>query len=390
MIKIRDKECFWLFLIAYTLIFIILINCFDLINKRKAELEKRLYNGHYENLVLIEGACDECKITAEEDDMGRISSMEYAAEDIVKHYDKGKRIIESLYNHNVTIYAYVSVHVNGEMSVDYQRAVFSYGDDLPYNIMKGRNFTKEDFDNHRRVALVSENSEKNLKKRNDGYYILIDNEYYHVVGIYESLDNTRDISFAYFPDNEKCYKRFYERFAENNLPMLAGIYIGSNSGNIREQASDAVGFLNNIEGITFQERIVDLSEVSVDGKIKFLCIIYGLLLFFCIVIYIQVISLFVKKRQRDYIIYRTCGCDNRYIARKIFAEMCPMLICSFVAVFVINSLYNIFIADKAWYGISVEGLAFIFVTTVILAYASIFVILMKIKRINLVEGIMDI
>ncbi len=390
MIKIRDKECFWLFLIAYTLIFIILINCFDLINKRKAELEKKLYNGHYENLIVIEGTCDECKITAEYDDMGRLSAMEYVAEDILKHYDKGKRIIESLYNNNVTIYAYVLVHVNGEMTADSQRAVFSYGDEMPYNIMKGRNFTKEDFDNRRRVALVSENSEKILKKRNNEYYILIDNEYYHVVGIYESLDNTGDIFFAYFPDNEKYYERFYERFAENNLPMLNGIYIGSNSGNIKEQASDTVDSLNDIGGITFQERIVDLSEVSVDGKIKLLSIIYALLLFFCIVIYVQVISLFVKKRQRDYIIYRTCGCDNRYIARKIFAEMCPMLICSFAAVFAINSLYNIFIADRAWYGMSFEGMAFIFVTTAILAYASIFVILMKIKRINLVEGIMDI
>ena len=390
MIKIRDKECFWLFLIAYTLIFTILINCFDLINKRKAELERRLYNGHYENLVLIEGTCDECEITVEKNDMGRTSSITYVAEDIKKHHDKGKRIIESLYSHNVTIYAYVLVHVNGNMRAEYQSAVFSFGDELPYNIMKGRNFTQEDFANHRKVALISENIEKNVQKKDDGYYILIDNEYYQVVGIYEPIDNKSDVTFAYFPDNKKYYERFYERFAENNLPMLAGIYIGSNSGNIREQASDAVGSLNNIEGITFQERIVDLSEVSVNGKIKFLCIIYGLLLFFCIVIYIQVISLFVKKRQRDYIIYRTCGCDNRYIARKIFVEMCPMLICSFVAVFAINSLYNILIADRAWYGMSVEGLAFIFVTTVILAYASIFVILMKIKRINLVEGIMDI
>ncbi len=282
------------------------------------------------------------------------------------------------------------VHVNGIVGESGQRAVFSYGNELPYNIMKGRNFTKEDFKNHRRVALISEKIENNAIKKDDLYYILIDNEYYQVVGIYEPIDAVSDVTFAYFPEKENYYNSFCKRFAEGNLPLLLGIKIGMNSGDINEATLDVADVLNEIDGISFWVDSVGTSEVSTDTKIRLLSIVYGLLLFFCIVIYVQVISLFVKKRQRDYIVYRTCGCDNRYIARKIFGEMCPMLICSLAAVFVINSLYNILIADRVWYGITLEGLAFIFIATIMLAFISIFVILMKIKRINLVEGIMDI
>ncbi len=334
--------------------------------------------------------CEECEKSAEYDAYGNIRSIESSWDEVLKHYDMGKPIIEKLYDRNVTVYTSVLVHVNGVIGESSQWAIFSYSDEWPYNIMKGRNFTQEDFDNHRRVALISENIEKNVQKKDDGYYIMIDNEYYQVIGIYEPIDNMADVSFAYFPEKENCYSSFCKRFAEGNLPLVFGIYIGFNSGDIAETASNVADVLNEIDGISFWVDSVGTSEVSTDTKIRLLSIVYGLLLFFCIVIYVQVISLFVKKRQRDYIVYRTCGCDNRYIARKIFGEMCPMLICSLAAVFVINSLYNILIADRAWYGISLEGLAFIFVTTVILAYASIFVILMKIKRINLVEGIMDI
>ena len=58
--KIRDKSLFWLFLIAYTLLFVIIVNCSDLINKRIAETEKKLHNGNYEKLAWIEAQCDVC------------------------------------------------------------------------------------------------------------------------------------------------------------------------------------------------------------------------------------------------------------------------------------------------------------------------------------------
>ena len=43
--RIRDKEFFRLFLIVYTLMFVIIFQCFDIINKMQAELKGRLYNG---------------------------------------------------------------------------------------------------------------------------------------------------------------------------------------------------------------------------------------------------------------------------------------------------------------------------------------------------------
>ena len=52
--RIRDKEFFRLFLIVYTLMFVIIFQCFDIINKMQAELKGRLYNGNYSNLAGIE------------------------------------------------------------------------------------------------------------------------------------------------------------------------------------------------------------------------------------------------------------------------------------------------------------------------------------------------
>ena len=57
--RIRDKEFFRLFLIVYTLMFVIIFQCFDIINKMQAELKGRLYNGNYSNLAGIETKCDE-------------------------------------------------------------------------------------------------------------------------------------------------------------------------------------------------------------------------------------------------------------------------------------------------------------------------------------------
>ena len=37
--RIRDKEFFRLFLIVYTLMFVIIFQCFDIINKMQAELK---------------------------------------------------------------------------------------------------------------------------------------------------------------------------------------------------------------------------------------------------------------------------------------------------------------------------------------------------------------
>ena len=35
-----------------------------------------------------------------------------------------------------------------------------------------------------------------------------------------------------------------------------------------------------------------------------------------------------------------------------------MFICSFIAVFIANSVYNVWLTDSVWYSISYEGVAF--------------------------------
>ncbi len=47
--------------------------------------------------------CEECEKSAEYDAYGNIRSIESSWDEVLKHYDMGKPIIEKLYDRNVTV-----------------------------------------------------------------------------------------------------------------------------------------------------------------------------------------------------------------------------------------------------------------------------------------------
>ena len=57
--------------------FVIIFQCFDIINKMQAELKGRLYNGNYSNLAGIETKCDVCMnhLKAEYNQAGELEAM---------------------------------------------------------------------------------------------------------------------------------------------------------------------------------------------------------------------------------------------------------------------------------------------------------------------------
>ena len=380
--RIRDKEFFRLFLIVYTLMFVIIFQCFDIINKMQAELKGRLYNGNYSNLAGIETKCDVCMnhLKAEYNQAGELEAMSIDVPDKHRqkeHLETAKMIIKAMYGRNFTVYSYANVRVSGMLQERSELAVFSLKDELPFNITKGRSICSDDLEKKARVAIVSEDMINTMVKKEEYYYIKINNEEYQVVGIYEPVADKADVCFAYLPQTEYQFEEFCRNFIDN---------IFSISNEIDEFISE----LEKISDTTFDIKVIDSSIASPNEKIKVLIIIYVLLLFFCIVVYIQVIDMFTKKRYKDYVIYRACGCNCNMIARRLFMEMLPMFICSFIAVFIANSVYNVWLTDSVWYSISYEGVAFMAGTSVVLVYMSIFIIIMKLRRINLAEGIMDL
>ena len=260
--------------------------------------------------------------------------------------------------------------------------------------------TKDEF-----LKLLGENGEmttlsddmiNTMVKKEEYYYIKINNEEYQVVGIYEPVADKADVCFAYFPQTEYQFEEFCRNFIDNIFSIsnmkwgIFGVYIGSENSFDINEIDEFISELEKISDTTFDIKVIDRSIASPNEKIKVLIIIYVLLLFFCIVVYIQVIDMFTKKRYKDYVIYRACGCNCNMIARRLFMEMLPMFICSFIAVFIANSVYNVWLTDSVWYSISYEGVAFMAGTSVVLVYMSIFIIIMKLRRINLAEGIMDL
>ena len=68
--------------------FVIIFQCFDIINKMQAELKGRLYNGNYSNLAGIETKCDVCMnhLKAEYNQAGELEAMSIDVPD--KHRQK--------------------------------------------------------------------------------------------------------------------------------------------------------------------------------------------------------------------------------------------------------------------------------------------------------------
>ena len=95
---------------------------------------------------------------------------------------------------------------------------------------------------------------------------------------------------------------------------IFGVYIGSENSFDINEIDEFISELEKISDTTFDIKVIDRSIASPNEKIKVLIIIYVLLLFFCIVVYIQVIDMFTKKRYKDYVIYRACGCNCNMIS----------------------------------------------------------------------------
>ena len=77
---------------------------------------------------------------------------------------------------------------------------------------------------------------------------------------------------------------------------IFGVYIGSENSFDINEIDEFISELEKISDTTFDIKVIDRSIASPNEKIKALIIIYVLLLFFCIVVYIQVIDMFTKKK----------------------------------------------------------------------------------------------
>lgn len=410
LFKIRDKECFLLFLIAYTFIFIILTNGFDLVNKWQYQIEHDSFKTDYDYDLGIQCGCTACEeVICIGDDGIEYSMIRYCEQAV--HSNMIKQILNSAYGRDETIYIWSFANINGYMAEKIVVYLLSYGEDWFYNIINGRNITKEDFENHDKIAIISDEIAQNAIKRGDDYYISVDNYDYKVVGIYESpgIDEP-DVVLSYFPDSASEAMSFYNKlsediigddFSERRSPLLRIGGDADNASRISKEADNIINELSQIDNLSCQIldwRLVygeDTSDLVYEKMIASIdniamSLIYIVLLLFCIANYAQIIGIFVSKRQRDYTIYRVCGCSNLRIVGYMLRELIPMLIYSFVAVFIINILYNVFFSDRVWYSITSSGICYIVVAGIGVITVSVLMILRKLKKINLVEEIMEI
>ncbi len=397
--KIKNNGYSFLFIIIYTLLFIVIINGFDLVNKWRYQAQHNYLRDTYYNHAIIYNWCDVCRESAEYDEDGNIVGGHCVCDRAV-HTEKAREVIEKLYGRDVSIYKCSWAEVKGSLTEVNITFLFSYDSSYFFNIIKGRNLTKEDFESHSRVALISSDIEEQAIKKDDGYYIHVGGILYKIVGIYEKANSEfiEDIVAAYFPDTEDENTILCKLLGEEIWVGDEGIkiFLGSDDENddiLFEKANAIAEEINSIENVSSKavRWTYENEETStVSEEVKLLGMINGILLLFCLMCYMQTISVFTLKKQKDYTIYRVCGCSNLKISFEILKELIPLIICSIFISVIFNVFYNILITRKGFYSITAESICYMIIAVVTIVVISICCILRKITRINLVEGIMDL
>lgn len=397
--KIKNNGYSFLFIIIYTLIFIVIVNGFNLVNKWQYQIKHGSLRDNYYNCANIYNWCETCLETAEYSEDGSIIGGSRVCDKAV-HEEMAQKILTKLYDKNVSIYISSWVKINGTLKDCYVYFAFSYDNPWFYNIIEGRNLKKKDFETHSKVAIISENIKDMVIKKNDEYYINVGGILYNVVGIYEAanVELMEDVVVAYFPDTEKENSTLCKVLGDGIWLGQRGIeiYIGSDDEDeetVYEKAksiSEEINSIKNVSSKAVKWPYIQENGNGVSEEIKLLGILNGVLLVFCLICYMQTISVFTVKKQKDYTIYRVCGCSNLRISVEILKELVPLLICSIVITVIFNVFYNIFISKKVFYSITAESICYVVLVVIMILIISICCILRKITRINLVEGIMDL
>lgn len=201
------------------------------------------------------------------------------------------------------------------------------------NIISGRTFSKEDFQNKTNTILISEELINKCINQNGKKYYLYDTNYFEVIGVYKKSNNPiNQDAIAYFnlsTKNLKTINVIYDNYIYGNFQIDAD----RNTPRIVKEIDNYLGVKvtrSNIDN-TFIDKLQ--KTLSAQG-ISIIPIILIMLLI--LLNSINIASNWIENRKKEITIRRLVGATNNKIAFMLFKDFMLLITLSYIPALLIS------------------------------------------------------
>lgn len=316
--KIRDKETFILFVLGLGLSFFIVINGIQLINAWFTELARGQDTYSYSAMLKIQR------------DFSEVEDVEDSQEDNRIQYEKARQCLELLTTQEETVYiSGISLPV-GKGSVEQLVNVICSGDGQWYRRLQSGSYpTSDKWKESERMAVINEAAKIYTEVVEGQEVIKIDGEDYQVIGVLESSqisDAEAEICIFYKPEPNDTVQSHLAHAFSHGFERYIGI--GSMQGDVTETARDLSAELEKVTGYPVsivEDQGTDNTKQVIVFYARIKGWILGILFFVSLLNCWKITQLWITKKRKDLLIYKTFGFSGGQIFGRVMVELLQMV-----------------------------------------------------------------
>lgn len=247
---------------------------------------------------------------------------------------------------------------------------FNYIPEYIPNIIRGRYFNLEDFDLSTPVAVIGKNMIKNILKKNDIEYILINDIEYEVIGIMGGEDSLL---------NDKFIINFNDYNLDNSINEESFYQIENNESLILNNLKKDLSLLDDKIKILEDSSLNIINPIS--GYVKYRIYYLAFIFIIFIISTINISNFYMSKREKEIGILKAIGIRNSRIYLKIILEYEIISILSFLMGLLIHYLLYVCIYNKQlYYNIDFKNLVIIVIISLIVGFIGCYIPLVKLIK----------
>lgn len=325
-LKIRDKETFILFIAGTSLSFFIVINGIQLMNGWLNQIRHGQEEEGYKSAVEFE------VMTMEEDDPRWDESYTKTDEDTLLYQEKADRLWELLEAQEENVYFRTSVDVGREAASEQVDIVLSGTEGWYRTLRSGQYQEGVKLRESGGCVYLSEAAEQMYAEWIDGQEVIrADGRIYPVMGIFEDYRMSDQLSgenieicFYYIPQaGDPVYDRLGSMFPFGRVT----IGMGSDREDVTE-AADAL--MAEIEAeLGYFTAVEENPDDGMSGGEQFYAKMKSIVLLLLFLISLlncrQITALWIRRRQKELVICKTFGMNDRQLLLRVLRELLGML-----------------------------------------------------------------
>ncbi len=316
--KIRDKETFILFVLGLGLSFFIVINGIQLINAWFTELARGQDTYSYGAMLKIQR------------DFSEVEDVEDRQEDNRIQYEKARQCLELLTTQEETVYISGIYLPVGKGSVEQSVNVICSGDGQWYRRLQSGSYpTSDKWKESERMAVINEAAKIYTEVVEGQEVIKIDGEDYQVIGVLESSqisDAEAEICIFYKPEPNDTVQSHLAHAFSHGFERYIGI--GSMQGDVTETARDLSAELEKVTGYPVsivEDQGTDNTKQVIVFYARIKGWILGILFFVSLLNCWKITQLWITKKRKDLLIYKTFGFSGGQIFGRVMVELLQMV-----------------------------------------------------------------